>query len=513
MYLQGSQDSHQLDLDAASKCNLSSLFLMNNAAKSVVNTILQHHKPLDGLVFLLAGPGNNGNDAIITGNQLHAAGFQVVLFLFLPERSAPSFAFLRENYPYPHFNLEDDDHFQTYTHQHKPRVVVDGLFGVGLSRPVPDFISKLCIFLNQLDPRPSVYSVDIPTGISADTGQILGEAIRADFTVTFDTLKNGHLLFPGKEFSGKVLVKKIGFPDNLIRENSHGFTFQNEDDFIKIGWLHLPKRSENSYKGSYGKAGIFGGSKMYPGALALCTESCLRVGTGLVYGFFPENESTYINPLLHQEVIRIPLSESSLKQPESVAVKLNPLRVFCIGPGLGRFSSYSTLMKYLLEVHPIPLLIDADGLFYVQSFLPLLKRKMVILTPHLGEMSLLTNLSTVEIQSDLLSVALHYASLWHVIIVLKSATTIVAHPDGRYYINPISQSALAKGGSGDVLTGIICGLLAQNTDPFWACILGVYLHSKAAQCASSKLSSVSVLPSDIILEINQIFLDWEKAQL
>lgn len=513
MFVQGSQDSHELDLAAEAKWNLSSLFLMNNAAKCVSNVILQHHPPHDDLViFLLAGPGNNGNDTIITANLLHSAGYRVVLFLYLPDHASAQFSFLRDHFPYQHYILNDLLAFQTVYQQCKPNVIVDGLFGVGLSRPVPDTLLPIFRLVNSLDPHPIVYAIDIASGISADSGVIMGEAIRADITITFDTLKNGHLLFPGKEFSGQLIVEKIGFPENLLKEHSPGLTFFNEQDFHTHGLPHLPKRPDHSYKGSYGKAGFFGGSVRYPGALALSTEACLRTGTGLVYGYFPETDADFINPVLYKEVIRMPLSDEMLRKPSLLESYLNQLHVIGIGPGLGRKIDFAPVMENLLNRQSIPLVIDADGLFFLKPFLPLTPHKSILITPHLGEMSFLTGLSVEKIQSDLLSTARHFASLWQVIVVLKSSTTIIAHPDGRYYIHAISQSSLAKGGSGDLLTGILCGLVAQKTESFIAGMLAVYIHSKAAQKASLRLSCTSVLPSDILLELSQVFLEWEKIR-
>ena len=510
MFLQGSQDSRKLDLEAASQYHLSSLFLMNNAAKTVADSIRQIYPFYKDPIFFLAGPGNNGNDTVLTSSLLHQAGYQTVLIEYLPEKVHPSFQSIRQDLPYDHFLLEDIESFASLYRLRKPKAIVDGLFGVGLHKKLPDLILRLFELINTLHPHPMIFSVDIPSGVSADSGMVYGKAIRADFTITFDTVKNGHLLYPGKDFSGNLLVRKIGFPDELLSVTSPGITFLDESDFLAQAWSRIPKRHDNSYKGSFGKVGIFGGSKMYPGALALSTESCLRSGTGLVYGFFPEKDREWVHPLLLKEVIRMPFSNISETEVSVWEASVKLLHTIGIGPGLGREMDYSSLLQFYMTHPSISLVIDADGLYYAKPFLTTHATKTIILTPHLGEMSMISGLPIETIQSDLLFIAKQYASLWQVILVLKSSTTIIAHPDGRYYIHSLSQSSLAKGGSGDILTGILCGLLSRKTDPFWACIAGVYLHGKIAQKAAMKLSSTSVLPSDMLLEISQVFYEWEN---
>jgi len=511
MYLQGSQDSRQLDLDAESKFNLSSLFLMNNAANSLTEEISNLISPEKGSLFLLAGPGNNGNDTILTAKNLHSNGYSVVLFFYPEIVNSGKFAYFRDHLPFPAYSLDSLSSFETLYNQYHPCLLVDGLYGVGLSKPLPDLLCSLFTYLNQLNPRPMVLAVDIPSGISADTGQILGGSLKADITVTFDTLKNGHLLYPGKDYSGSVKVVKIGFPDLLLREHSHGFTFSDEHDFLHHGFPHFPRRTAFSHKGLYGKAGIWGGSQNYPGALALSTESCLRIGTGIVYGFFSEVHRAIIDPLLMREVIRIPVQPQELIADSSLSDWIKKLQVLAFGPGLGRDSIGEKIASFLFQYTNVPLIVDADGLYFIKPFLSNYHGKQLTLTPHLGEMSHLSDLPIQLIQENLVGTAIEYAQKWHTILVLKSSTTVVASPDGQYYIHSLSQSSLAKGGSGDLLTGLICGLQAQHADPFWAAVMGVYLHGLIAEKASSQKSSWAVLPSDMLLQLEQVLVNMEKS--
>lgn len=511
MYLQGSQDSHQLDLDAESKYNLSSLFLMNNAAKSIYEEISKLFTPQSGSIFLLAGPGNNGNDTIITAKNLFANGYQVILFFYPELVNSGKFASLRDDIAFPIYSLDTVSSFLTRLLQHSPCLIVDGLFGVGLNKPLPALLCTLFSTLNTLPSRPYVLAVDIPSGISADTGQILGESLRADTTITFDTLKHGHLLYPGKDYSGCVKVAKIGFPDSLLQQHSHGFTFYDDQDFWINGFQFMPKRSPHSHKGSFGKAGIWGGSKNYPGALALSTESCLRIGTGIVYGFFSEAVHAYINPLLPREVIRMPITNQELVSDSSLCTLIEKLQVLGFGPGLGRSPDGEAIVKFLIQYPSVPIVADADGLYFMKPFLPVSGNRKITLTPHLGEMSYLTDLPIQTIQMDLIGTAIEYARTWKTILVLKSSSTVVASPEGQYYVHSLSQSSLAKGGSGDLLTGLICGLQAQQTEPFWAAVLGVYLHGLIAKKASDQKSSWTVLPSDMIHQLEKVLLQIEQG--
>lgn len=512
MYLQGSQDSRQLDLDAESKFNLSSLFLMNNAAKSLTEEISHLLSPEKGTIFLLAGPGNNGNDTILSARNLHSEGYSVVLFFYPELVNTGKFSYFRDHLPFPAYSLDSLSSFERLYNQFHPCLLVDGLFGVGLSKPLPDLLCSLFTFLNQLNSPLLVLAVDIPSGISADTGQILGGSLKADITVTFDTLKNGHLLYPGKDYSGSVKVVKIGFPEVLLREHSHGFTFSDDQDFMQHGFPHFPRRAAFSHKGLYGKAGIWGGSQHYPGALGLSTESCLRIGTGIVYAFFSEIHYAVVNPLLKREVIRIPVQSQDLVADSSLSDWIKKLQVLGFGPGLGRDSIGKKIASFLFQDTNVPLVVDADGLYFIKPFLSNHHGKQLTLTPHLGEMSYLADLPIQMIQENLVGTAIEYAKKWNTLLVLKSSTTVIASPDGHYYIHPLSQSTLAKGGSGDLLTGLICGLQAQQADPFWAGVLGVYLHGLVAEIASNQKSSWAVLPSDMLMQLEPVLVNLEKSQ-
>jgi hydroxyethylthiazole kinase-like uncharacterized protein yjeF len=384
-------------------------------------------------------------------------------------------------------------------------LIVDGLFGTGLDRPVAGVYAAIVDEVNRCS-RP-VVAIDIPSGINGETGHVLGTAIQADDTVTFGYLKLGHLLFPGREYAGQVHVKPIGLPlDSAQNVGAQTFTLDDYDVAQQ-----LKPRPRDGHKGTFGKVAVIAGSTGLTGAASMTSISALRSGAGLVTLGIPAS----LNPIMEEkltEVMTVPLRDEGQGHllPESfedVAELLKDKDVLAIGPGCGKNLGVFEILRNIFGKIHISIVIDADGLNHISKDMNLLKAHSspVILTPHPGEMSRLTGISLQDILKKPVEIAVETARTYNVIVLLKGATSVVADPRGKVYINPTGNSGMGKGGSGDILTGMIASLVAQGYSPFDAAVLGCYIHGKAGDEAAAHLGEVGMIAGDIIDAIPETF--------
>lgn len=516
MIVQGSLSSQDFDRAASVQYAMATQKLMEIAGRACADEIEQDFKKSAKKALLVSGPGNNGGDCFVIARFLLSYGWNVSLILLNPLDSYQGASL--ENLTILYQMVKDlslglqitlvktGDTFCRLVQEFNPDVLVDGLFGTGLSREITGWEAELIKLMN--DSFIPIYSVDIPSGISADTGQILGKAIKAAKTITFETLKVGHLLYPGKDHSGEVVIKNLGLPAKLKYAFGKVYTFTKPDELLPL----LKERPRNSYKGLFGKAYLYGGSKRYPGAFKLALSACLKAGAGLVYGIYRESLAPFFTSLLPSEVIheQIPMNQIGEMDTEHLLKVLSSLSrhktALGIGPGLGRDTDVVASVKVLFKNWKGPLVVDADGLYAIKDVLSEVQTaEEFVLTPHLYEMSYLTGETVESIESDLIAVASKYANRWNSTVVLKSATTVIAEPRGKVFINSFGNQGMAKGGSGDVLTGIICSLLAQGYSPWDASVLGVSLHSLAGDLAGEKKGFYSLLPTDICKHISSAY--------
>ena len=395
--------------------------------------------------------------------------------------------------------------------------MIDAVFGVGLSREIEgDY--RLCLeAMNSLSPIPGLrVAVDIPSGIHADTGRVMGTAFRADLTVTFGWEKQGTLLYPGREYAGNVRVEDIGFPEEAMEraageeERKAAFTYGPED------LAGVPARRAYSNKGSFGRVLVVAGSKGMCGAAYLSALGAYRCGAGLVKILTVEENRPVLQNLLPEAIL-------ALYDPETINRDKEGFRTFMeeqtswadvvvLGPGLGAGPCVEYLAETILTSAFVPVIIDADALNAIAAhpYLTSYYTENIIITPHLGEMSRLTGKSIKEIQADLPSAASEYAARYGITCVLKDAATVAAGRDGDLYINSSGCSAMAKAGSGDVLTGIIAGLIAIGTEEEQAAFLGVYIHGLAGERAGR--DSHSMLASELADALRDVLPDGRKEQ-
>lgn len=474
------------------KMQVPSAVLMERAALAVVDVLKEMCEP-SSRVLVLCGSGNNGGDGFAVARLLLLEGIAADVYFAGKESSMTQETLLQYQI------------FQNYggiiCRNFSPSeytVVVDALFGIGLSRPVTGELADLINDVNKSAKK--VVAVDIPSGISADNGQIMGTAIKADVTVTFAFTKRGLLLCPGAQYCGKVIVKNIGITsDAYPGDYSFSFTYEKAD--LQL----LPVRNMRTNKGSYGKVVLAGGAVDMAGAVLLAGKAAYRTGSGLVKLLASEENRTILQTNLPEALYTSWQKENAMEEALSWAT------VVGIGPGLGNSQKAQEVLKNIFQYWRGPLVIDADALNILSKAPEYLKNSeaKVIITPHPGEMARLTGKAIPEILDNLVETAAEFANKYHVICVLKDARTVVT--DGKQlYINTSGNQGMATGGSGDVLTGIICGLLAQKMTAFEAACMGVYLHGLAGDRAGNQKGQRSMIAGDIIDGLTEIMKEQEE---
>jgi NAD(P)H-hydrate epimerase len=511
-------EMRELELQADKQYGLSSSILMKNAGKSAANIFEESLLPyysINGLeVLFLIGPGNNGGDGLVMADHLEKAGAVIVLYHWKEHQLIVQGKTIAAD----HAAGELESHLQNASY------VVDALLGTGHSRPLPaDMRALLARVDRERQQRNSlqIVSLDLPTGLNPDTGEVDPGTIVADMTITLACPKLGFFFFPGRNYIGQLSVGDIGLPMEL---ESHLQT-----EMITGQQVHtlLPERPMNSNKGSFGKVMLFCGSLPYPGSAYLAGVASARVGGGLTTLAVTEKMLSFYASSFHEATFALlpDESEASYDRSKALISKLNGYKALLIGPGLGQSANTREVILQVLEFlrampegQRPPLVIDADGLnnlSALENWWTLLPPNTVI-TPHPGEMGRLCGGIKVSGGNiERLELAHHKAREWQVNLVLKGACTIVANPQGHTRINWWGTPALATAGTGDVLSGIIAGLLAQGMQPFDAASSSVFLHTAAADLVVNEmhLGQAGLLASDLLTRIPQAIVNTANASL
>lgn len=445
------------------------------------------------LILFLVGPGNNGGDGLVAAGRLHAAGLPVAVYCAVNRDLM--------GYSGPAAWLQTDTEWERFRFQlRESRVVVDSLLGIGQTRSLEGPMRKMVERANEERPTNRVaIAADVPTGVSPDSGVVLGDAFRADITVCMGIAKAGLFLYPGAEYAGRVEVVDVGLPAASVSTTD---TWVPEPRDIAA---LLPKRTANSNKGTFGRVMLVSGSSNFPGAPALAARAAYRSGAGLVEIATPRDVRSSVAASVVEPIYLIVPERNGHISAEALAgleAAMNKADAAVIGPGMGFSDDAVTLLSGLLGViakSPVHgAVVDADGLNALAQLPDWWNTDAkLVLTPHPGEMSRLTGLSIDEIQNDRLAIARRFARQWGEIVVLKGAGTVVASPDGEAVINPTGGPNLATGGTGDVLSGIIGGLLAQGCPTWEAAVAGVYLHGRAGDLLRAEYGDAGTLAGDI----------------
>jgi len=517
MKLVTASEMRELDRRAIQELGIPSLVLMENAGRTTYRILRREFAGLQGEVAVVAGRGNNGGDGFVVARYLANAGIPVAVFLLGPRDRVSGDA--RVNLEIlAHLGiavaevLTEADLNPLIHRLAKAGLIVDALLGTGLNAPVQGLMAALMERINHL--RAKVLAVDIPTGLSADTGEVLGVALKAQVTVTYGWPKLGQVLPPGRDYVGRLWQVDIGIPPILAREAPVSLSEAGEMRAL------LPPRPAGSHKGVFGHLLVLAGSVGKTGAAAMAAEAALRAGAGLVTLGVPASLNDILEAKL-TEAMTLPLPEAAAARALGKAAWapivefLGEKFTLALGPGIGTHPETRELVVRLVRDLACPMVIDADGINNLAGATGGLKDAAGprILTPHPGEMARLVGLTTPEVQARRLDLARETAAKFGVTLVLKGAQTVVAAPDGRASLNSTGNPALASGGTGDVLTGLIGGFLAQGLAPWDAARLGVYLHGLAADFFVSHNGQRGMIAGDLLAVWPQMLAEFSQGMI
>ncbi|MDY7034229.1 MAG: NAD(P)H-hydrate dehydratase [Thermodesulfobacteriota bacterium] len=508
----------RLDRRAIEECGIPGMVLMENAGRGTVAVIERHYPRLDKKkVAIFAGKGNNGGDGFVIARYLFNMGAQVKVYLLttgdnLRGDARSNFNIIR-HMGIDILELREEDSLDIIRDDlRKYDLIIDAIFGTGISSEVRGIFRQIIEIVNNTD-VPKV-SVDIPSGLNADTGKVLGISVTADLTVTFAHPKLGLLIYPGSAYVGKLETVDISIPKYLIEEEDIQDHLIDEDELRAL----FQWRDTHSHKGDFGHLLVLAGSTGKTGAASLTCQGAMRVGVGLVTLAVAES----LNPIMESKLTEV-MTESVLESKpgffsieafEQIIQIAEKKNAFAIGPGISTERQTVELVYKIIKEVDIPLIIDADGLNALSTDINILRKAkaQVILTPHPGEMSRLTHMSIAEVQNDRIGVSRRFAQEWNVYLVLKGHKTIIADPQGNIYINPTGNPGMATAGMGDALTGMLSGFVAQGYDMVNAARLAVFSHGLAGDCIASERGEIGLLATDIIERIpwvlNQLKINY-----
>ncbi|BCI60379.1 NAD(P)H-hydrate dehydratase [Solibaculum mannosilyticum] len=493
------------------------LQMMEQAGQAVARNILCQSttNPDQTKAVILCGQGNNGGDGLVVARRLCQEGWEVSVVFPGGLSKTPDSIHMLERLKALSVSILDplnspNEKENAFSLIRSAHWIVDALFGIGfhgiIGEPYDEYIKAV------EESKATVVAIDIPSGAHCDTGLVQGPCIQADHTVTFFSHKPAHLIYPAAQYCGKLKVEPLSFTHQMEASIE---TMQHTPVFEEVkNWF--PSRHPNSHKGSFGKLLCICGKAGMTGAAELSAKAAMRCGAGLTYLMTPKDACTALSCKLTEPVL-IPLSQSSEgtlshQSIPTILEQLSSTSACLIGCGMGDNAQTQAVLDAVLQHAKCPVIIDADGINALSHHIDRLKEPTapVILTPHPGEMSRLTGKSIAEIQENRLQTAMEFVQEYPVTLVLKGAGTIIALPDGHIWINSTGNPGMAKGGSGDVLAGMISAFVAQGIEVGNAVVAAVYLHGLAGDRGVQHFSQHAMLASDLISMLPGIFLDLEK---
>ena len=497
------QEMRQIDQQTIEQIGIPGAVLMEHAGSAVVRAIHQHF-PKCQHIAIVVGKGNNGGDGLVVARQLAHVGQPIQIFLVSPPESFTGDALLNLqiaqslNLPIAEI-LAEDALPELKIQLASTDLIVDSIFGTGLRGGVHGFIGDVIGCINEAG-KP-VVAIDLPSGLLADTGIAEGACIQATYTVTMGLPKRGNLIHPGAALTGQLEVADIGFPSSVIDAQTIQINWTQSSDAAEL----LPPRPTHSHKGSYGRVFVVAGSTGMTGAASLTSAGALRVGAGLVTLGTPKRLNSILEVKL-SEVMTLPLPETS-EGSLALAAKSHIIEavertksVLAIGPGLSQHPETVALVHNLIRESDTPTVIDADGINALSQSTDILSSLSpeTVLTPHPGEMARLIGGTVEALERDRIGIAQQFAQAHNVTLVLKGAPTVIAHGNGEVWINSTGNPGMATGGMGDVLTGLIVGLMAQKVPAFDAAVLGVYLHGLAGDTVAESIGMHGLMAGDVL---------------
>ncbi|MDE6845868.1 MAG: NAD(P)H-hydrate dehydratase [Lachnospiraceae bacterium] len=513
-YLVTASEMKRYDTNTIEKYRMPSLILMERAALVTVEEIHRFFGKSPCRVLIAAGCGNNGGDGLAIGRLMMLEGYDVTFVLIgnkdkCTEETTRQIEILQE-YQAQVFSTMQNGEYD---------IVIDAVLGIGLSRPVEGICRDAIQWINHSGAR--VCSVDIPSGIRADTGEVMGEAVRADLTVTYGFRKLGHMLYPGTIYTGMLVCGRMGIDErSFLGTEPYWYTHIGRDSSL------LPPRRPDGNKGTFGKALLIAGNDRIAGAAMMAAKSAFRIGAGMVkvvtavenkeslLQFVPEAMLvTYTRNVSHEN------DTYDMEQKQTIICELEEAFKWAdsilIGPGIGTGKWAHEMLRLCIEECSLPLVIDADGLNLLAQDKELQKSmadrkdqdRIIILTPHLGEFARLYGCSIEQVKNGMTDYPRRLSDSLHCIVACKDARSVVVWYGGQQgYLNTTGNAGMATAGSGDVLAGVLVGLLAQKMPGADAAVAGVYLHGIAGDLAAGKESEASMTATDIIDRISDVIL-------
>ena len=481
-YLVTAGEMKEYDGNTIDRIGIPGMVLMERAALAAREFIMGRWEA--GSALILAGTGNNGGDGLALARLLSEKGWEAEVWCVgNTEKATGQWKAQRhilENYPVD---------FGSIPKRSEYTIIVDALFGVGLSREVTGEYAKAVSALREI--KGFKLALDLPSGIDTDTGKVWGIAVKADATVTFGFMKRGLGLYPGCELAGEIILADIGINKKSFYGREPGaFTFTEEPATL------LPPRAGDGNKGTFGKILLLAGSVNMAGAAVLAARAAYRMGAGMVKVITPEE---------NRAVLQTAVPEALFGTQWELGDGLEWADVVVAGPGIGKSQSASNNLRQILKYGKKPLVIDADGLNLLAEDTELQqllaaqgeKGRKIVLAPHVGELSRLTGIPVQELKQCLDRYGKELAERFHVTVAAKDARTFVCRERGSFYLNLCGNSGMATAGSGDVLSGAMGALLAQVEDPFMAAAMAVYIHGKAGDEAASRMGLRGCMAGDI----------------
>ncbi|MCL2215463.1 MAG: NAD(P)H-hydrate dehydratase [Defluviitaleaceae bacterium] len=505
MYIVKGHEMRELENRAMKKYAIPSVLLMENAALQVVkNGLRLLNDRSAGNVTVVCGSGNNGGDGLASARLFYTKGHNVrVAYIGDISKAQGDVLINLRMVQQMGIPIEADPEAlpELVAESH---LVVDALLGIGLSGPLRPNYARAINAINTA--TVPVLSVDIPSGVDADTGKVMDTAVHAHTTVTFGLAKIGLMAYPGAEYAGQVIIEDISLPAEALSPpaGDHWLQALCQPDIAAL----LPKRPARSNKGTFGRMCVIAGCREMPGAAVLCCKAAYKAGAGLVHACVVWDVAKVIQSYAHEVITTILPEILPNSEPDTEAVVPPQADVIAIGPGLGRNPESFVFVRKIMNQASVPLVIDADGLMAIADDITALKSIKVpcVITPHPGEMAALTKLTTPEVTGNLIAIAQEFAKTHGIVTLLKDARTVIASPDGRTFINLTGTPALAKAGTGDVLTGVIAALIAQGLAAFDAAVLAAYVHGFAGELAAKSLSVYGVNASDLLEYLPYAFM-------
>jgi ADP-dependent NAD(P)H-hydrate dehydratase / NAD(P)H-hydrate epimerase len=505
-----------IEKQAIEEFGISGLQLMEAAGQrsvEVIESIASNAR--NRQILILAGKGNNGGDGFVIARLLQQNGWAVKTCI-LSERSQISgdAAVNLDRLPPGSvtFCCSEEQLQDCRDEISESAMIVDALLGTGINSNISGIYAQAIKIIN--GSGVPVLSVDIPSGVHASTGAILGTAVKADFTVTFAFAKMGHIFFPGASYSGDLTVSDIGIPEAVMKQVC-GYVYLNPESVRPM----LKPRHLQAHKGSFGHCLILAASIGKTGAAALSANSAVRCGSGLVTVAVPASLNCILE-VKTTEAMTIPLEDSGQghiteASYQQITKSLSGKDCLAVGPGIGRHPETTAVVRRLVETADIPMVIDADGLNAISIDTSILLHRRsanLVLTPHPGEMARLTGSEVPADDAGRIAVAERFAEQYKVWLILKGAHTVIAAPDGTSCINTSGNPGMASGGMGDVLTGMIASLLGQGYNTLDACRIGVFIHGLAADLVAEETGEIGITATDVIEKIPYAFKKLLEAE-